>query len=95
MNLGFPPEMVSTVKRKHYLELTIDQKINIKANSAGFPKIYLNQSLTSFKTHFFLRGDEVYTHLTINWFWHNKVNKNRPWDAVPKGELFRKQKTLL
>jgi hypothetical protein len=63
------------VKQRHYLDLSINQKINLKANSAGFQSNWLKQSIPSMRKHmgFLYRGDR-YEMLTPKWFWHHKVN---------------------
>jgi hypothetical protein len=78
-------------KRIHYLELSIHQKINVKANSAGFQRLWILHSLTCWKTHIgFIRPHEHNPdELNENWFWHNKNTKNRPWDSLKHGQLFR------
>lgn len=73
------------VQQREYKDLDVNERINVKANSCGFQKIYYTCNYTRY-----LRRDEVTTHLTCKWYWHHKVNNNRPWDArkVQPGKLF-------
>lgn len=89
LNLSVPiPEKP---KRIHYTDLSIHQKINVKANSAGFEEIFITASLTCWKNHRGFINKQVHhpDELTENWFWHHKTNKNRPWDSLKPGQLFR------
>jgi hypothetical protein len=94
LTISFPIKQINKPKLTHYSDLAIDQKINVKANSAGFEEIFITASLTCWKNH---RGfiDKHVHHpdeLTEKWFWHHKTNKNRPWDSLKHGQLFREIK---
>lgn len=93
IQISFPKVKVQVKEPLRYCHLNIDQKINCKANSAGFQSTYLKDSLPYFRNHKVLfRSHDAWDGLNYKWFWHHKHNKNRPWDAVAKGELFRKSK---
>ena len=91
IRLNFSTTISEKPKRIHYTDLSIDQKINVKANSAGFQKTWITHSLQCWKTHVgFIKNHEHHPEgLSESWYWHNKANKNRPWDAVKPGQLFR------
>ena len=92
LNLSGPkPEKPKLI---HYTDLSIDQKINVKANSAGFQKTWITHSLQCWKNHVgFIRNHEHHPErLSESWYWHHKTNKNRPWDSLKPGQLFREIK---
>lgn len=75
------------VKTRHYLDLSINERINLKANSCGFQSVWLNHSLPMFRKYLGFLGR--YDHpecLMPNWFWHHKTNNNRI--QPPKMTLF-------
>jgi hypothetical protein len=73
-------------KRIHYSELPIDQKINLKANSAGFSELWIKSCLCWKKKYegFIYRGDK-HDQLSEKWFWHHKVNNKHR--ITSKGRL--------
>jgi hypothetical protein len=64
--------------RTRYCDLSINQRINVKANSCGFEIIWLQSALPWFKKHRGLvyRFDKP-NELTQKWYRHHKINKNR------------------
>lgn len=80
-------ERPKPVKKRHYLDLNINEKINVKANSCGFQFLWLNKSLPCFRNHIgFIGRYDRYECLTAQWFWHHKTNNNRV--QPPKTTLF-------
>ena len=63
---------IKHVQKEHifYRNLNIMQKINLKANSCGFNRIYY----TGIGKHIPLRHDDNYKELNYKWFWHYKKN---------------------
>lgn len=94
LKLTFPKPVIVKPKRLNYLDLNIDQKINVKANSLGFASIWLNASRygPECPLGFVSERRDRFSGLAEKWFCHHKRNKDRPWDALPEGKLFREPK---
>lgn len=75
-------------KRTHYLDLSIDQKINLKSNSGGFELVWLLKSRWCFKQHEgYIGYRDITTHLTKRYFEHYYLNHGtRPYPI--KSQLF-------
>jgi hypothetical protein len=82
--LEFDP--VKILKRIRYLDLTIHERINIKANSCGFQTIWLNHAMPWFRKHLgIVTISDHPERLTDKWFWHHKTNDKR---RLSKSTLF-------
>ena len=76
-----------TVKIR-YLDLNINQKINVKANSCGFQSNWLNAAMPWFRKHLgIVTINDHPERLTDRWFLHHKLNKNRV--RLPNTTLFQ------
>jgi len=72
------------IKVKRYFDLPINEKINVKANSCGFQRIWINWSLTCFRNNFGIVYKEDHPErLTERWFLHHRINKNRTSTIKP------------
>lgn len=61
---------------RHYVDLTIDEKINIKANSAGFQSNWLKSMLPWYVRRIGVvnKYSDRADMLIDTWYWHHKVN---------------------
>lgn len=66
-------------KARRYFELSINEKINVKANSCGFQVVWLKSALPWNRKSGI--GIVSFSHkpeqLTQRWFLYHKINKNR------------------
>ena len=74
---------------KKYQDLSINEKINAKANMTGFQAILLNPM----NSIYWMRG-VCYWELSDKWFWHNRVNKNSIETIVWRQKNILKQTKL-
>jgi len=80
-------ERPEPVRSTHYLDLNINEKINVNANSCGFQIVWLYHSLPWNRKHLGkVNFKDRPEQLTDRWFLHHKLNKNRV--QPPKTTLF-------
>jgi len=79
----YPVEIKKTIR---YLDLNINQKINVKANSCGFQRNWLNHAMPWFRKHLgIVTVSDHPERLTDRWIWHHKTNNKR---KLSKSTLF-------
>lgn len=80
---------VTPAKKRGYLDLNINERINVKGNSCGFASNYLN---SNYHYSFTIRRDEHPEKLTDRCLEHERINKRSMetiiWRRTINSKLF-------